>query len=112
MRLENKVALITGGYGGMGRASARLFAKEGATVFIAGRSEERGDALAKEINDGGATAYFVELAARSPASQATSRPPTQPPSGPLRACPVLRRTSTRTGESGATSSSPGSSRQT
>jgi NAD(P)-dependent dehydrogenase (short-subunit alcohol dehydrogenase family) len=29
MRLENKVALITGGYGSMGRASARLFAKEG-----------------------------------------------------------------------------------
>jgi NAD(P)-dependent dehydrogenase (short-subunit alcohol dehydrogenase family) len=39
MRLEKKVAMITGGYGGMGRASARLFAKEGATVFIAGRSE-------------------------------------------------------------------------
>jgi NAD(P)-dependent dehydrogenase (short-subunit alcohol dehydrogenase family) len=43
------------------RASARLFAEEGATVFIAGRNEERGDALAKEINDGGGTAYFVEL---------------------------------------------------
>jgi NAD(P)-dependent dehydrogenase (short-subunit alcohol dehydrogenase family) len=61
MRLERKVALITGGYGGMGRASARLFAKEGATVFIAGRSEERGDALAAEINEAGGKAHFVEL---------------------------------------------------
>jgi NAD(P)-dependent dehydrogenase (short-subunit alcohol dehydrogenase family) len=53
MRLENKVALITGGYGGMGRASARLFVQEGASVFVAGRSEERGDALAREINEAG-----------------------------------------------------------
>ncbi len=61
MRLENKIALITGGYGGMGRASARLFAEEGATVFIAGRNEERGDALVKEINEAGGKAHFVEL---------------------------------------------------
>lgn len=61
MRLEKKVALITGGYGGMGRASARIFAKEGATVFVAGRNEERGDAMVAEINEAGGKAHFVEL---------------------------------------------------
>lgn len=61
MRLESKVALITGGYGGMGRASARLFAREGATVFVAGRNLERGNSLVAEINDSGGKAHFVEL---------------------------------------------------
>ena len=61
MRLENKVALITGAYGGMGRSSARLFAKEGAAVVLAGRNEERGHALEKEINDAGGKALFVKL---------------------------------------------------
>jgi NAD(P)-dependent dehydrogenase (short-subunit alcohol dehydrogenase family) len=61
MRLENKVALITGGYGGMGRASARLFAREGAAVVVTGRSEDRGDALVKEITDDGGKAIFIEL---------------------------------------------------
>ncbi len=61
LRLEHKVALITGGYGGMGRASSRLFAQEGATVFIAGRSQERGDALVAEIAAADGKAHFVEL---------------------------------------------------
>lgn len=61
MRMESKVALITGGYGGMGRASARVFAREGATVFVAGRDHERGDALVAEINGAGGKAQFVEL---------------------------------------------------
>ncbi len=60
MRLENKVALITGAYGGMGRATSRLFAKEGASVILAGRKEERGHALEKEINDAGGKALFVK----------------------------------------------------
>ena len=61
MRLENKVALITGGYGGMGRASARLFSKEGAQVFVAGSDHPRGDALVEEINAAGGNAHFVAL---------------------------------------------------
>ena len=53
MGLANKVAFITGATGGMGTASARLFAKEGAAVVIAARKEDLGNALAKEINDSG-----------------------------------------------------------
>ena len=61
LRLEHKVALITGGYEGMGRASARLFAQEGATVFVASRDQARGDALVAEIAAAGGTAHFVKL---------------------------------------------------
>jgi NAD(P)-dependent dehydrogenase (short-subunit alcohol dehydrogenase family) len=59
--LKDKVALITGGYGGMGRASTHLFAREGATVFITGRDKERGHALAEEVNQAGGKAHFVPL---------------------------------------------------
>ena len=52
MRLEGKVALITGATGGMGSASARLVAKEGAAVGVATRNEELANALVKEVTDG------------------------------------------------------------
>jgi NAD(P)-dependent dehydrogenase (short-subunit alcohol dehydrogenase family) len=54
-RLEGKIAVITGGTSGIGEATARQFIAAGASVLIAGRSEERGLALAAEL---GARAAF------------------------------------------------------
>ena len=48
-RLQNKVAIITGGSKGLGEANARLFASEGATVIITDIDEKNGRKLAKDI---------------------------------------------------------------
>ena len=61
MRLENKVAFISGGARGMGACEARLFAAEGARVAIGDVLEEEGGRLAAEIGEAGGECIFVPL---------------------------------------------------
>src|SRR5437588_3848512 len=59
MRLKDKVVLITGGTSGIGKATAILFAKEGAKVAITGRNNERGAAVTDQIKQNGGNAVFL-----------------------------------------------------
>lgn len=61
MRLEGKVALITGAARGQGAAEARMFAKEGAKVVLADVSDQEGISVASEIAESGGDAIFVHL---------------------------------------------------
>ena len=55
-KLDGKIALITGGNSGIGLASAKLFAAEGATVVIVGRRQDALDAALSYYNSGYPTA--------------------------------------------------------
>ncbi len=61
MRLENKVALISGGARGMGAAEARMFAREGAKVVIGDLLEPQGRRVESEIKQAGGECVFVTL---------------------------------------------------
>jgi NAD(P)-dependent dehydrogenase (short-subunit alcohol dehydrogenase family) len=66
VRLRGKVAIITGGTSGIGRATAVLFGREGARVVISGRDEARGQQVVAEIEQTGGTAIFLRCDVRFP----------------------------------------------
>ena len=57
--MSTQVVLITGGLTGIGRATAFAFAKKGAKVVVAGRRDEAGKALVKELRSFGSEAEFI-----------------------------------------------------
>ncbi len=59
MRLNDKVALITGGSGGIGRETALLFASEGAKVVVVDVNDKAGEQTAQEVNAAGGQAVYV-----------------------------------------------------
>src|SRR6266576_5707434 len=58
--LENKVAVVTGGTSGIGKAAALALAKAGAKVVVAGRRENEGQAVVQVIEKSGGKALFVK----------------------------------------------------
>ncbi|NCF77983.1 MAG: SDR family oxidoreductase [Proteobacteria bacterium] len=67
--LNDKVAVITGGISGLGRASALRYAAEGARVVVADINAERGANAAAEMSSGGASIEFIQVDVTSKESQ-------------------------------------------
>jgi NAD(P)-dependent dehydrogenase (short-subunit alcohol dehydrogenase family) len=59
-RVKGKVAIVTGGAGGLGKAHASLLAKEGAKVVVTDLDEAQGKRIADEINKQGGEAIFIK----------------------------------------------------
>ena len=60
-RFNNRVAFITGAASGIGKLTALRMAEEGARIVIADIQDDKGEAVAKRINDGGGEALYINL---------------------------------------------------
>ncbi|WP_433473371.1 SDR family NAD(P)-dependent oxidoreductase [Spirillospora sp. CA-142024] len=69
MRFDGKIVLITGGAGGIGRATARAFVREGATVVLAGRDVTTLAEAVKEVGPGKADHVVTDVSDASSAAQ-------------------------------------------
>jgi NAD(P)-dependent dehydrogenase (short-subunit alcohol dehydrogenase family) len=65
--LKNKVIIVTGGTSGMGKAIVQLFAGRGASVVVAGRNRERGEALVASLKNSSGNVVFVPTDVSIPA---------------------------------------------
>ncbi|MCR4588001.1 MAG: glucose 1-dehydrogenase [Lachnospiraceae bacterium] len=65
-KLDGKVAIVTGATSGMGRATAVLFAREGAKVMVCGRNKERAEEVVNQIKGEGFQADYVLVDASKP----------------------------------------------
>ena len=68
---NNKIALVTGGASGIGLATARTFAAAGASVVIADRQQQLGEAAVAELKAGGHEALYVDVDVTDPTSVQT-----------------------------------------